>query len=412
MDDILKELECEELIETFKNNHIDFDTFKLLNTEELRELVPSIGLRKKLQIKIHQLAINDAVICIESAPAPDITSIESLPSTETLLSDDTAAVDEFLVYQNPQIDLFERVSKPLLPEFDLRTLLQTSPLGSSILNYYAAHKQLDNTQRSRLVDIITKHLYTHIINYRLKGDDYILLAAKIISLFPTEATGTYYVSPIKKNQSRTGKSIAAKGRLVSKVSNLVSICGEASPVRKRKAGQNCSEENVFKRPTPIQENLENHEDIVWLKHNTEPWDVVVEKWSTTFGIRRNTERDAPGTVADFINRWPILKDLRSDVLINQDFDALYPGCGLKFYMKWQQFFTTVLHLHENNVRDNDALNLLKEWKADQSEDGKLLLELNLLPYLIPPKGRVVIEKRKHWKFSILEVLESIIIHVI
>lgn len=50
------------------------------------------------------------------------------------------------------------------PDLDLKTLLQTSPMGKSVLNLYEAHKMLDNTKRTRLVDIIIKHLYTYITN--------------------------------------------------------------------------------------------------------------------------------------------------------------------------------------------------------------------------------------------------------
>lgn len=32
--------------------------------------------------------------------------------------------------------------------------------------------------------------------------------------------------------------------------------------------------------------LDVTEDIAWLQHNIEPWQVVVEKWSKTFEIRQ------------------------------------------------------------------------------------------------------------------------------
>lgn len=53
--------------------------------------------------------------------------------------------------------------RPPLPEFDLRTLLHTSPLGNSILNFYETNNCLDQKRRSRLVDIIIKHLFTYIV---------------------------------------------------------------------------------------------------------------------------------------------------------------------------------------------------------------------------------------------------------
>lgn len=50
-----------------------------------------------------------------------------------------------------------------LPEFDLFTLLTTSPYGKSILEYYDKIKRLDNTRRNRLTHIITKHIYNFIV---------------------------------------------------------------------------------------------------------------------------------------------------------------------------------------------------------------------------------------------------------
>lgn len=46
-------------------------------------------------------------------------------------------------------------------------------------------------------------------------------------------------------------------------------------------------------------------------------------------------------------------------------------------------------------------------------DIRFINDLHLLANIIPPKGRTVIRTdsgRKHWKFSILESIEGIIIH--
>lgn len=38
------------------------------------------------------------------------------------------------------------------------------------------------------------------------------------------------------------------------------------------------------------------------------------------------------------------------------------------------------------------------------------VQLSILPYLVPPKGRCRIGA-KHWKYSIVECVEAILIHV-
>lgn len=54
--------------------------------------------------------------------------------------------------------------KPLFPEFDLKTLLTTSPCGKSILQYYDVHKSLSNKHRAQLTEIIIRHIFTYIVN--------------------------------------------------------------------------------------------------------------------------------------------------------------------------------------------------------------------------------------------------------
>lgn len=43
-------------------------------------------------------------------------------------------------------------------------------------------------------------------------------------------------------------------------------------------------------------------------------------------------------------------------------------------------------------------------------DTKFVAQLLLLPYLIPPKGKLNIKGTGTWKFSILECIEAIICH--
>lgn len=75
--------------------------------------------------------------------------------------------------------------------------------------------------------------------------DYNRLAGQIITLFPNETTGTYYVPPIRKCNSSTGRSIVAKGRLVDKCKNVISRCGDAVPKRKRVNEESVEEKKSF-----------------------------------------------------------------------------------------------------------------------------------------------------------------------
>lgn len=55
------------------------------------------------------------------------------------------------------------------------------------------------------------------------------------------------------------------------------------------------------------------DDVIWLRNNTEPYEDVINKWKCTFEYRQLLKYD---TVESFIEKWPILNDVRSDVLVS------------------------------------------------------------------------------------------------
>lgn len=59
---------------------------------------------------------------------------------------------------------FQILDSGRVTDFDLKTLLLTSPLGKSVLNYYSTYGKLDSTRRNRLTDVIARHMYTHAVN--------------------------------------------------------------------------------------------------------------------------------------------------------------------------------------------------------------------------------------------------------
>ncbi|XP_031327937.1 uncharacterized protein LOC116159147 [Photinus pyralis] len=234
-------------------------------------------------------------------------------------------------------------------------------MGSSVLNYYETNKQLDNIRRKRLIDIIIKHIYTYIITNRLRHDEYNRLTAKIIDLFPNETTGTYYVPAIRERDSSINRSIMAKGKLVDKVKNLIRVCDEAIPKRRRKNNDAAPHSTSTNSETNNNndEPLESNGDYAWLKFNTEPWSDVLVKWENTFHLRQAVRGVSGGNVADVFMLWSILKDLRSDTLINSDFNQLYDGKGLKLFMNWDQFFAKIQEVKKTGNKDKTVAKLLE-----------------------------------------------------
>lgn len=192
-------------------------------------------------------------------------------------------------------------------------------------------------------------------------------------MFPNESMGTYYVPAIKKCESPLNKSIMAKGKLVDKVRNLVRVCDEASPLRKRKCLASMSHDNILEEES-ITEKVET-QDQLWLSLNNEPWAEVIEKWKVTYELRRNNKQ---ANVAEFLNEWPILKDLRSDCLvnlykfiyiiilisiffqINLDFQKLHPQKELKLFTNWDMFFNSIYEIKRKFLGENEISRLLNK----------------------------------------------------
>lgn len=83
---------------------------------------------------------------------------------------------------------------------------------------------------------------------KITYDEYNSLAGKIITLFPTENTGTYFVRPIPKSKSKTGKPVFAKGKLLDKIRNLLYKSGErkrvSTPIESGHSSKICKSNHV------------------------------------------------------------------------------------------------------------------------------------------------------------------------
>ncbi|GBP43090.1 hypothetical protein EVAR_96352_1 [Eumeta japonica] len=325
----------------------------------------------------------------------DSKYLESITITESLRAlyqkQICETIDSVEVDQNVLIDLTNYITKPALPDFDLKTLLRTSPCGNSVLNFYNSTGRLDNTRRNRLTDIIARHVFTHAVNYKITFDEYNFLAAKIITLFPAENIGTYFVRPVSKSQSACGKPTFARGKLIDKVRNFL----YKSDAHKR------STSTVQLENEHIEDY--NDDDILWLRNNYDPWRTVIERWQKTYCARQKEIYD---NVALFVKAWPILNDPRSIELINLDFDRMYPGRTENFTF-WESFLQKVRVVKRDVLLD--YAKILDEALPDINidEDKYLPSQIILFAHLIPPKGRFT----KKWKFSTSDAVEGLIVHV-
>ncbi|KAL4718864.1 hypothetical protein ACJJTC_011323 [Scirpophaga incertulas] len=366
-----------ETINEFIENGVTVELLPKLTADNYKELCPHLATRIKIQEKVTEL----------------ITAHAPTESVTTKTSDDVIiGLDDIDISISQLIPITVSDNKSF-KDFDLHTLLQTTPGGNSILKFYKTNGHLNTTKRNQLTDIIIKHIYTNIVNSKITYEDYNFLAAKIITLFPKEAIGTYFAHPIKKRDSLNGRSIVARGKLVDKVRNLYKY-GD------RKRAVNSGSENIPPSKTQrLDLNALHSQDVLWLKHNSEPWNEVLEKWKNTFHIRRECKFD---NIHDFFSEWNILCDIRSDSLISTDFDLLYPNKGNNLYLNWGIFFDELLKLKPTQ---DVAITELIQDLANISDDAKLPTQIEILARLIPPRGRL----SKKVKFSTQEAIESIFI---
>lgn len=84
--------------------------------------------------------------------------MQAMPSPSASILSNESSDQEFLIIDDILMPNYEQ-----FPDFNLESLLLTSPMGFTVKSYYNKYGVLDNTRRRRLVDIIVKHIYSYII---------------------------------------------------------------------------------------------------------------------------------------------------------------------------------------------------------------------------------------------------------
>ncbi|KAH0533625.1 hypothetical protein KQX54_000387 [Cotesia glomerata] len=170
------------------------------------------------------------------------------------------------------------------------------------------------------------------------------LEKKLRTYSPNECLSVYFIKPVPKRLSPTNKPIAMRGKLPDKIRNLKWTSGIS---RGKKRKNNALAISIEEKHQKYNELLGEHVDAInWLKTRINPWSSVEAKWNSTFEIRNCSTHK---TVREFIDEWPILNDLRV----------------------------------------------------------RFILELSMLPYLVPPKGR----NSKKIKHGCKEASETIVLFV-
>ncbi|KAK5640419.1 hypothetical protein RI129_011230 [Pyrocoelia pectoralis] len=368
---------------------IDYDALLLLTPEVIKNLIPKIGEQVKF---IKRLEDYKLILQSDDKENNPVTPTTSSTVSEGLLSDgdvmpierytDTTTANTSLVTFYGEEE-FQKILNPT-KHFNLNSLLNESYFGKIIIKQYTENKTLDRKTRASLVDIIISHFFKTHGSY-LTNDQLEDISYKIEAAFPNEKSEIYYVKPVKKCYSKYSKSLVARGKLVDRYRNY--------RTKLRVAGI---------LPSTSTANQSNS----WLETRTDPWNDVVRHWELTFELRQKCE---VSNIHDFLTEWPPLKLSTGYSLIDVDFDRLFPDKGLLLHEKWDSFFNSVYTIKKDFVKDVglEIIYLLENESLNQS--SKTAIQILLLPYLIPPKGRAR-KGKEHWKASILECQQSLIVH--
>ncbi|CAD6236731.1 GSCOCG00012475001-RA-CDS [Cotesia congregata] len=118
------------------------------------------------------------------------------------------------------------------------------------------------------------------------------------------------------------------------------------------------------------------------------------------------------TVTEFLNEWPILNDLRGKDLISLHFLSMYPNKANLLRSGWSTFIDRIKTLRSLKYAGDETIQEYKEiittlGNGEETINLKFVIELLMLPYLVPPKGR----NSKKIKHSKKEASNTIVLFV-
>ncbi|XP_071652598.1 uncharacterized protein [Temnothorax longispinosus] len=298
--------------------------------------------------------------------------------------------------------MYKRLQRPTV-----REILKYNEQGRLIVRSYGQTKILSKHSRNVLLELLISHLI-NTVKGPVNKHDFLHFARGIIDVFPSEDINLYYVAPVSKKDSRNRKSISVRGKLVEKYRNKLRqnkrILADISDVT-------TSTDLESEASNDGNEVLET--SVKWLETNQEPWEVVENHWKATATIRWKDNRNNRDTLLSdkIFEKWPILNHPMGWKLIVQDFEHFELSSTEDAINQWPQFFRNVLKVcpleKKKTVRVNELLKIIE---SDQSDESKAIAQLCALSYMIPPRGRVR-TKKGHWKPSMTESEESIVVHV-
>ncbi|KAH0557590.1 hypothetical protein KQX54_008650 [Cotesia glomerata] len=387
----------------------------LSSQEEIKELIPKAGLRVKLlkkyqeQKQLQVLNVSQTQTTVASDILLDIPA--SFPSTsgpvlteeEAILlklisaENDLAGSQHKVVLDTSEVDNSrpESVNEdpPLkkrklssIDYVDLQELLNDHPLGPSVISHYNAFSELDNRIQGRLCDIVIL-FYIRRYGMVLTEKNLEKLAQDFIKCFPNECIESYYIASESKKNSKTGKAIGAKGKLVNSYKNNCTWIREGlqwEEIGKAKAQNSV---NAAIHTVTDVDDTELIDSKAWLVTNRDKENLLMH-WELCYEQRRKEiNSNKFKGITEIFEDWPVLKE--------------NIGCDLFFQDK-----------SENLIIED--LKLLAQ--PNLGEDSIHILQAKILIFLLAPKSNKAINKSAKnnggfWRPDAREAQADVFVHV-
>ncbi|CAG5100301.1 Protein of unknown function [Cotesia congregata] len=401
MEDLLRLWNLSDLHETFCVNHIT-------DIEILGEFLTQTTEESQKEIADGQNTQNCRMIPVIHVSSNDYT-VDNIIPVEFINSkgNTTSVLEENTVSKSKK----KKNSK--FYNFDLKKVLSDHPIGKELL-LITKNKEKTTLEAQWIsylceivvIDCLKKGLI-------LQNEDIEELAVKIVEVFPSECTQTFYVPPVKKKDSLSQLSIVAKGKLTDKYRNILTLVRTL-----RKFGDTSSDSTEFDENTENNHQNSALESKQWLKHHRDAVNVLLH-WKNSYELRRSDVlSNKYSSATDILNDWPILKESVCADLINTDFEKVYPQNVINLGDCWNETFIKLEKISKNKINPEHQghLEILEQKSKDVPLLSRSILQLEIFLHLLTPKPR----KRTKNASSTAELdkniinkntLESVYIHI-
>ncbi|XP_031334401.1 uncharacterized protein LOC116164370 [Photinus pyralis] len=376
VENILQEWNLAELIPVFNENFVDYDVFSKLSEDHIKELVPKIGPRIRFLAKYKHWFDNKSqpILIDEDTPwtlhdtshtqvpvieSPTTSEPSSIADCQTIAgnwSDAIVGLNDVEIVNTPTYQYKVTCAK----NTGLEDLLNSSTKGRLILYSYNKNGKLTSDDRNKLVEFIIESELENDLNRSISCVRFEELAHAIVGIFTKECKEVYFMKTTHFKNGKTTQS--GRGKLFFKYYNFRKQLKSAGLIKTN---------NATILQSSDEEGTENDEEklnqLEWLKQYKEPFHKVQDYWGNTFKARQALLKEK--NIYEYCNTFPILRSSCGYILLNNDFNLLYPKVDDLFYVNFAKFSEKIL-LYTEGQKDKILRRKLKEIE-DCNTEGNL-----------------------------------------